>query len=244
MRDTETIGADTTSASVKPNRTVLGLSALIGFGLAFFLGVRVAPKFQSGPDNFVPREVAGDVGRARSLNANVRRLEAEGVMIRPHVRDALEASLWWLERRPDLQAAFGKPEQVDIGALLGFVSSVNDATAVSMVPYRPGLAELRGRMGILDARESDVHNVLFWGFANRRRPQIDTDPVITRLAAVWLTRPELHEQFLLNGRLQLRPFVFWAATVSSDDPSYELLVPITYQLEQVFAELQSAGVDR
>jgi hypothetical protein len=203
-----------------------------------YAGIRLAPRLADGPDNSVPAAVADNVGSAQSINSVVASLEREGIVVRRNVRDSLEAVLWWWERRSDLQQAFSLPSgEPDLVALLQFMGDVDDATAVSLVPYRPGLTELRGRMGIINDADADIHGALFWGFANRRNPQIETDPVITRLARVWLDRPELREQFTRNGRLQLVPYVFWASTVPADDPAYAYLSEITYQLEQLPAEL-------
>jgi hypothetical protein len=214
----------------------VGVAAvLIG---TFYAGIRVAPRLKDGPDNSVPAAVAANVGKAKSLDDVVAKLEGEGIVVRPNVRDSLEAILWWWERRPDLQAAFGASDGgPEMMGLLQYAADVDDATAVSLVPYRPGLTELRGRMGIINDTDADIHGALFWGFANRRNPQIESDPVITRLAKVWLDRPELRRQFMRNGRLQLVPFVFWASTVPSDDPDYKYLSEITFQLEQLPAEL-------
>ncbi len=162
--------------------------------------------------------------------------------MRPNVRQSLDALLYWFDKRPDLQQVLGTPAgKPELVQLLAYAATVDDATAVSLVPYRPGLSELRGRMGIIEGGGADITSALFWGFANRHDPVIDTDPVITILVQVWKSRPELHSQFVLNGRLQIVPYVFWASTVPSDDPSADVLAPIQFPLEQLPTELQSGS---
>ncbi len=206
---------------------------------SFVGGVKAAPRFRTGPDNSLPTRIGNNIGPSQSVDAALKELRAEGVHIRPNVRQSLDALLYWFDRRPDLQSNLGRPDgSPDLVRLLAYAASVDDATAVSLVPYRPGLSELRGRMGIIDGGGADITSALFWLFANRPDPQIDTDAVITVLVGVWKSRPEIHEQFVVQGRLQLVPYLFWAANVPSDDPSLAMLTPIQYQLEQLPAELQ------
>jgi hypothetical protein len=227
--------------SIATRSAVLGsvLAMVVALaGVSFGLGVRLAPRFQSGPDNSLPTRIGNNVGASDSLDRVVSQLRGEGVLVRRNVRESLDALLHWFDRRPDLQAAFTAQDgSVDLVGLLGYAATVDDATAVSLVPYRPGLSELRGRMGIIEGGGADVTSALFWLFANRTDPQIDTDPVITILASVWKTRPEIHQQFLVGGRLQVAPFVFWAANVPSDDPSVGEFRRIQFQLDQLPAEL-------
>ncbi len=212
------------------------MAALLALGVAFGAGVRTAPFFAPGPNNSLPKRIGNNVKHSKSLPAEVKRLRADGIIVRPNVSQSLDALLYWHDRRPDLQAAFRTPEGPNLVQLLAYAATVDDSTAISLVPYRPGLAELRGRMGIIDGGGADITSALFWMFANRRNPQIDTDGTIALLATVWKTRPEIHEQFLANGRLQLVPFMFWAANVPAEDSSYELLIRISPELEQLPAE--------
>jgi hypothetical protein len=214
-------------------------AALLVVAGSFAGGVKTAPRFRTGPDNSLPSRIGNNVGPSRSIDAALKQLRIEGVLIRPNVRQSLDALLYWFDKRPDLRSNLGRPDgSPDLVPLLAYAATVDDATAVSLVPYRPGLSELRGRMGIIDGGGADITSALFWLFANRPDPQIDTDAVITVLAGVWKSRPEIHEQFLVQGRLQLVPYLFWAANVPSDDPSVTVLTRIQFQLEQLPAELQ------
>ncbi len=213
------------------------LLVLVG---VFAAGVIVAPRFDDGPDNSLPTRIGNDVGKSQSLDGVVRGLRAQGVIVRPNVRQSLGALLYWYDKRDDLRANLSASDgSPDLVRLLAYAATVDDATAVSLVPYRPGLGELRGRLGIIEGGGADINSALFWMFANRADPQIDTDPVITVLAGVWKQRPELHQQFLAGGRLQLVPLLFWAANVPSEDPSLTDLTRIQYQLEQLPAEFRS-----
>ncbi len=215
-------------------------TVLLGLGV-FTAGVKTAPLLDSGPDNSLPTRIGNDVGKSTSVGAAVAELRSQGIIVRHNVRQSLNALLYWYDRRTDLQQNLSTPVGTpDLVALLSYAASVDDATAVSLVPYRPGLAELRGRMGILDGGGADINSALFWLFANRVDPQIDTDGVITVLASVWKQRPEIHEQFLSGGRLQLAPLLFWAANVPVDDPAAQELARIQYQLEQLPAEFRAA----
>jgi hypothetical protein len=225
-------------------RTRFAQAILVGslLGVTFFAGVRLSPHFRSGPDNSLPPRIGNNTGPSKSLNAVVADLRQDDIIVRPNVKQSLDALLFWFDKRPDLQQVLGTPDgtpdgKPDLVKLLAYAATVDDATAVSLVPYRPGLSELRGRMGIIEGGGADISSALFWGFANRPHPVIDTDPVITILVQVWKSRPEIHEQFVVNGRLQLVPYVFWASTVPSDDPSANVLAPIQFPLEQLPAEL-------
>lgn len=232
------------------NRMARVAAAVLMLGGSFWAGLRSAPLFDDGPDNSLPSRIGnnvgnvgdgGDGGDSSSLPAVTRTFAAEGVLVRKNVRQSLEALLFWYDTRPDLRANLSTPDgQPDLVGLLAYAATVDDATAVSLVPYRPGLAELRGRMGILEGGGADISSALFWLFANRRDPQIDTDGVITVLGQLWKSRPDIHEQFLVGGRLQLVPLLFWAANVPKDDPSASLLNRIQFQLEQLPAELSAA----
>jgi hypothetical protein len=212
-------------------------AALLALAVCFGAGVRSAPFFASGPDNSLPKRIGNNVQHSKSLPAAVTRLRNEGIIVRRNVRDSLDALLFWFDKRPDLQEAFGTPDGPDIVRLLAYAATVDDSTAISLVPYRPGLAELRGRMGIIEGGGADFTSALFWMFANRPDPQVDTDGTIAVMTTVWKARPEIHQQFVINGRLQLGPLLFWAANVAADDPSYDLLVTISPELEQLPAEL-------
>lgn len=226
------------SARVAPAGRLVAVLLVVGG--SFGGGIKAAPRFRPGPDNSLPTRIGNNVGTSKSIEATVKKLRGEGVLIRPNVRQSLDALLYWFDRRPDLQTNLGRPDgSPDVARLLSYAAIVDDATAVSLVPYRPGLSELRGRMGIIDGGGADITSALFWLFANRRDPQIDTDGVITVLVGVWKSRPEIHQQFLVDGRLQLVPYLFWAANVASDDPSLAVLTPIQYQLEQLPAELHA-----
>jgi hypothetical protein len=206
-------------------------------GVTFGAGVRSASFFADGPDNSVPKRIGNNVKHSKSLPAAVKQLRAEGIIVRPNVSESLDALLYWYDKRPDLQAVFSlTPGQPDLVKLLDYAAEIDDSTAVSLVPYRPGLSELRGRMGIIEGDGADITSTLFWLFANREDPQVDTDGTIAVLTNLWKARPEIHDQFVANGRLQLVPLIFWAANVPTDDPSYDLLVPITPELEQLPAE--------
>lgn len=221
--------------------TALLSVALLAAGV-FVAGLKTAPLLRKGPDNSLPTRIGNRVGESKSIHAAVRSLRSQGIIVRPNVRQSLDALLYWYDKRLDLQANLSTPDGTpDLVHLLAYAATVDDATAVSLVPYRPGLTELRGRMGILDGGGADINSALFWLFANRKNPQIDTDGVITVLAGVWKQRPEIHQQFVTDGRLQLVPFLFWAANVPFDDPSISDLTRIQYQLEQLPAEFSVAA---
>jgi hypothetical protein len=164
-------------------------------------------------------------------------LRAEGLIIRPPVRDSIDAMLWWWEKRvdlrPQLSDAKGNP---DIAKLIAFAQTVTDSTAVSLVPFQGGIAELKGRMGLVQPTDPDITSTFFWLFANRKNPQIDTDGVIGVFADYWRERPEERVKFIKDGRLQLDQLIFWAVSLPSDDPSFAKFDPIAFPLEQLPAE--------
>jgi hypothetical protein len=248
MRDPETVGVDTPAsgtqqpeptATERPSRIAQVVVALLAIGLAFFAGIRMAPRFSDGPTTHLPKRIAANVGHSKRTDEMVRRLRADGVIVRQPVEDALDALLWWYDKRPDLQPSLSDPTgRPDPTKLVWFAGEVQDATAVSLVPYQPAILELKGRLGMVDVQQPDITQTLFWLFANRPDPKIDTDGTIAVIAQFWRDRPEERPRFVAGGRLQLLPLLFWGFSLPSDDPSYELFGRIAYQLEQLPAEFE------
>ena len=164
---------------------------------------------------------------ARSTRAALRR---SGVRVEGRVSTALDALVAVWTGRPDLQQTFtldrGLP---DVQGLLSWVAATPDASAFDLITYRSALDELGYRMAILPPN-GDIVPVLAWTLRNRPHPvQISTDALL-RVADAWRARPEIRDRYTVNGRVRVRALLFWASTVTPDDPSFVAFAPVSMQL--------------
>lgn len=227
-----TLSASSWWTGGEPHRWVRRMVAITAIGAGLWIIVStVFVRTWQDPD----RTPTPD--RSAVFRQVVADLEAGGVLLRPPVKASLNELISWWVKRPDLQRNFhdasGHP---DVQRLLDWAGGANDSSAIGLLDDRGNLEELAGRMGILPA-DGDVLSPLTWTVRNRRRPTIVAEGVIWRVREVWQERPDIRQHFTVDGRVNVRGLLFWAATVPRTDSSYPQLVDVSSNLERLLGDL-------
>jgi hypothetical protein len=168
----------------------------------------------------------------------IRRLQREGVVVRPQVRRMLDVLLGYWEARPDLRLrmtnADGTP---NVFELLKWAQSSPDSSATAMVPHLGALEELRGRMGSLPLN-GKVLPVIYWEMQNRKHPSQDTTKLVGRLAEFWESRPDVRTLFTRDGRVDLVGLLRFVNRLPKTDSAYQRFIDDTIPIHQVISELE------
>lgn len=222
-----------------PIRTAARLLLLLLAGLAVATGLRsCTDRTWRDPEPHLA------VVSTRASRAVLDELSGQGVRLDRDQRRAVEALVGVWQRRPEMRRTMalrnGTP---DFRSLLSWAAGTTDPTASVLADLRGDLLEVQLRMGIPDGT-GNIIPVFRWALRNRERPVILADNAILRMATVWNERPELVDQFLIEGRVDVRGFIWWCANVRKDDPHYWTLDAVNGDLQRLSAELPPLPLGR
>jgi hypothetical protein len=151
----------------------------------------------------------------------VQRLERSGVRLEERHRRALYALLRTWERREDLQNTLVLADRSpDLPALLSWSGGVDDTDQRALLDVRHDLEDVSDRIGLVSG---GILRVLVASSQQQVRSRHTIDAFLWRLYEEWRRRPELAKRFTSKGVVNVRSLLWWAANITSDDPSYERL---------------------
>lgn len=188
-----------------------------------------------------PRLTTRSTAASRSVLGD---LDRQGVRLDGEQRRALRALLAEWQRRPEMRRTMALRDGTpDLRRLLSWAAGTTDPSASLLADFRGDLLEVQYRMGILDGT-GNIIPVLRWALRNRSHPVILANNAILRMAQVWNSRQDVVDQFLIDGRVDARGFIWWCANVPKGDPAEPLLYPVAGDLQRLTAELPPRSLGR
>lgn len=175
---------------------------------------------------------------SRLTGPAVRRLQSQGIVVRPAVRRMLDVLLAQWAARPDLQRSMAEADGTpNIGALLSWAQSIPDSSSARLVPHLGAVEELRSRLGFFPAN-GKVLPVIYWGLQNRAHPSQDLTKTIGRLAELWDARPDVRARFTVDGRLDVLGLLRFVNRLPKTDPAYAQFIDDTIPIHEAIGELE------